>query len=413
MMNGKFNFNVLLFSRIISELGSAMFTFALSLFVLDTTGSAIKYSFILSASIFARVIANTIVGIIVDRVHKKNLIIIAEILNSAVLIGLYLLFALDMLTWGYACIGSLLLSIFGSLLRVSINASVPELLEEKSATKANALFQTIGALVLIIGPLLASLFYERSAMSIVLVWSAVSYAISGILLSRLHYPKKEKVHIGRSVIADLRETMHYIQNYSFLSFFLKVSSFMNFLMYPMMILVLPFITYQVLRVSGSELAIIQACWALGMICGSLTMLRVPTTHSFIRRFFDLLIILGIIITGWSISDMPWIQTYDSVVFVSIYSVMVFVIGMLQMFVQVPIYTYFQFRISEEYRGRVWGLANTLTDISAPLGLWAFGLLLEGIYWMWVPILSGSIIVIYAALMKSKQAVRRIDRELGC
>ena len=68
---------------------------------------------------------------------------------------------------------------FGSLLRVSINAFIPDLLEEKRANKANAMFQSIGALVLIVGPLLASLFYEWSTMAIVLLWSAVSYAVSG------------------------------------------------------------------------------------------------------------------------------------------------------------------------------------------------------------------------------------------
>ncbi|BFH10921.1 hypothetical protein J6TS7_26210 [Paenibacillus dendritiformis] len=142
------------------------------------------------------------------------------------------------------------------------------------------------------------------------------------------------------------------------------------------------------------------------------MLRVPSTQSFIRRIFDLLMIQGVIIIGWSISSIPWIQTFDNGLSVALYCGMVFLIGILQMFVQVPIYTYFQFHIAEEYRGKVWGVATTLTDISAPLGLWIYGLLLEGVSWTWVPVVSGIAIVLSTALLKSKRAIQRIDKELG-
>ncbi|MBD8499643.1 MFS transporter [Paenibacillus arenosi] len=406
-----YNFYVLLFSRIISELGSAMFTFSLSLFVLDTTGSALKYSFILTASIFTRVIANTIAGVIVDRFDKKALIIFAEFLNGFVLISLYVLFILNEMTWMIACVGSVLLSMCGSLLRVSIHSSIPTLLDELAANKANALFQSIGALVLIVGPLLAAVLYEWSTMAAVLLWSSLSYAASGLLLIGLTFPKRRQQLAKATVFAELKETMSYIRDYSFLSYFLKISSFMNFILYPMMILVLPYIVYQVLKVTGTELAVIQACWALGMIGGSLTMLRLPSTQGFIRRFFDLLMLQGVIIIGWSLAGISWLHSFGNDPIIVLYCGMVFMIGVLQMFVQIPLYTYFQFRIAEQYRGKVWGVANTLTDITAPLGIWVYGLLLEGVSWVWIPIVSGIVVTISSALFKSNRAMQRIDKEI--
>ncbi|WP_146065512.1 hypothetical protein [Paenibacillus sp. UNC499MF] len=61
---------------------------------------------------------------------------------------------------------------------------------------------------------------------------------------------------------------------------------------------------------------------------------------------------------------------------------------------------------------MWGVANTLIDISAPLGKWVYGLLLEGMDWPLIPVISGIIISVSAGLIKSKRTVQRIEKELG-
>lgn len=71
MMAPKYNLSVLLFSRVVSEVGNMMFTFALSLFVLDTTESAFSYSLILGFSLLARTLGNIASGNLADRLNKK------------------------------------------------------------------------------------------------------------------------------------------------------------------------------------------------------------------------------------------------------------------------------------------------------------------------------------------------------
>lgn len=116
---------------------------------------------------------------------------------------------------------------FGSLLRVSINASIPELLEEKRANKANAMFQSIGALVLFSARCLPHWFMSGPQWLSSYCGVRFSYAVSGMLLAWLNFPKVQGNRSQKGVFAELKETMGYIRDYSFLSFFLKISSFMN------------------------------------------------------------------------------------------------------------------------------------------------------------------------------------------
>ncbi|GIQ69438.1 MFS transporter [Xylanibacillus composti] len=397
----KRNLPLLLFSRTVSELGTSMFSFVLGLYVLEMTGSALKYSFILTAAILGRVVANSLAGIAADRYDKKHLILWAEYGSAAVLVLLWALHAWQELSWISALAGTVLISMLGSLLRVTLNSSVPELLDETAAQKANALFQTIGALALIGGPLLGAVAYSETGLTTVIVLNVITFVGSGLVLLLLRFPQVSELPLPGGAWAEMRATWTYIRGYAHLYEVLKISAIMNFILYPMMMLVLPFVIYQVLRMSETELAAIQACWAAGMVAGTLFLVVFKRGDALIRHFFHFLIVLGLLVFLWAYPGLPGIDAAVGAGDVGVYGALVFLIGFLQMLVQVPMYTYFQFRISLEMRGKVWGLANTLTDVSAPFGLWACGLLLDGISWVWVPLVSGAAIVLISAWMKTR------------
>ncbi|WP_458123233.1 MFS transporter [Paenibacillus sp. Z3-2] len=416
MTRAKYNLSVLLFSRVVSEIGNMMFTFALSLFVLDTTESAFSYSLILGFSLLARTFGNMVSGNLADRLNKRNLIVSAEILNALVLGMLIVFLWRGELNWSFTFFGSVLLNIFSSLLRVSTHASIPELLNENQANKANGMFHSIGAISMIVGPLLAALFYEHLGLMFILIWSAVSYGISAILLLFLTNPDSEisdTLKINKNQVTDFKHAITYIRSYVLLYFFLRTAAVLNFILYPMMVLVMPYIVYQVIGLTAIGLSIIQAAWALGMTLGAAIIMRRNDTSHFMQRFFSYLILQGILIAGWAYSSLSVLQDLNDWIIVSVYSVLVFLLGGLQMFVQIPLYTYFQFRIDKSYRGRVWGIANAMTDIAAPFGLWIYGIVLEGTEWYFVPLVTGILVVLICSyFVTSKGSRGQIAKELS-
>lgn len=85
------NFVLMILGRIISELGTSIFTFSISLYVLSTTKSAVLFTSVLSFSILPNILTNIIGGMVVDRCNKKKIIVGSD-LASGVLIFVFLLF---------------------------------------------------------------------------------------------------------------------------------------------------------------------------------------------------------------------------------------------------------------------------------------------------------------------------------
>lgn len=75
-----------LFGRITSELGTSIFKFALSLHILDITGSATIFSTILSVGMLPSIFVNIFAGIGIDRGNKKKIMVACDCTSAVCMI---------------------------------------------------------------------------------------------------------------------------------------------------------------------------------------------------------------------------------------------------------------------------------------------------------------------------------------
>ncbi len=80
------NFNILVLGQVISLFGSSIQRFALSLYLLDLTGSAGIFSAILALSMVPVVLISPIAGMLADRGNKKRLMIGLDSLSALLLL---------------------------------------------------------------------------------------------------------------------------------------------------------------------------------------------------------------------------------------------------------------------------------------------------------------------------------------
>lgn len=88
------DFTLLIFGNLVSLLGSNMQQFALSLYVLDLTGSATIFASILSISVIPRLILTPIAGVFGDWFDRKKSIVFLDYLNSGIIALFGILFLL-------------------------------------------------------------------------------------------------------------------------------------------------------------------------------------------------------------------------------------------------------------------------------------------------------------------------------
>lgn len=79
------NFIIVVLGQIISLLGNSVQRFAMSLYILDITGSAAIFSTILAVSTIPYIIFAPLAGFLADTINRKKIMVCLDILSAAIL----------------------------------------------------------------------------------------------------------------------------------------------------------------------------------------------------------------------------------------------------------------------------------------------------------------------------------------
>lgn len=130
------NFSLLMFGKITSLIGSYMQSFALSLFVLNTTGSAS----ILAVALIPELILAPFAGVIVDWFDRKKILIALDLASG----GVVTIFAIIYFVSGempliYIYILVITLSLISTIDNPTLQTIIPTITKKKDLVEANAL----------------------------------------------------------------------------------------------------------------------------------------------------------------------------------------------------------------------------------------------------------------------------------
>ncbi len=167
----------------ISALGSSFTTFALPLLIFKLTGSAIDLALASASNILPYLLFGLVIGAWTDRVNRKRLMIFTDLMRAAVIAFIPLLGVLNLLSveWIYGVIfASSTLSIFFDSAGF---AAIPSLVSLDDLVTANGRIQASYSGAAVIGPLLAGVVMTIAPLQTVLLFDALSFAISAVSLA--------------------------------------------------------------------------------------------------------------------------------------------------------------------------------------------------------------------------------------
>ena len=174
------NFNLMVSGQIISILGSALLRFALSLYVLDTTGSESLFATLFAISNIPLLLA-PLGGAIADRFNRRNLMVIFDFTSSAIVLSLIILMSVGSISVSTAGTSMVLLSIVSALYTPAVTASIPLLVEEQKLEGANGLVQAVQALSAVAAPVLGGILYGLMGLKTVVAVSCISFFLSAVM----------------------------------------------------------------------------------------------------------------------------------------------------------------------------------------------------------------------------------------
>lgn len=392
-VNLKFNFLLLVSGRFISGVGATVITFALSLYVLDITGSAGTFSLVMSLSVLPMVFINIFTGVFVDRYDKKKIIVGADIIC-----GVIVLIYSELLDFYPESIVLIILyvltvSTIQSFFNLAINSAIPEIVNKDNISAANAAIQGITAVVNIIGPILGAVLYTTVGIKVIFIFNGIVLVTAGLLEIFLKFTKpgtpSEDILSKKGYLADLKTTFSYLYSQKIIIFFLVFAAIVSLMYFPMVSMVLTYVSYNIMKVTEIQLSFIQASTAIGTIAGAalISFKRSLSSHM-IKNFFTLFKVQAVLFILWLLPLGAQVLTGNKWSITIIFSIILVALSSVNTLQNVSMISYFQFQIPKELLGRVFGVFMTAAYIFSPIGIWLYGFLLNFTKWYYLTTVSG-------------------------
>jgi MFS family permease len=181
-------------AEIVSILGSRMTYLALPWFVLVTTGSVAKMTYVLAAEILPMAVLGIPSGMVVERLGARRTMLVCDAARIPLLASLPLLHGADLLSFPLLLALVFLLGCFMTPYFAAQRVILPELVgeDERTITQANSLIEGGTAIAGLAGPALAGVLIPFMSAPNVLYVDAGTYVVSFLLLWGL-VPKTKKV----------------------------------------------------------------------------------------------------------------------------------------------------------------------------------------------------------------------------
>lgn len=403
-------------SKLISTFGSSVYAFGISLYVLALTGSAASFAINLICSIVPRTLLAPFAGYLADNYSKKAIVILAQ-LASALAVGGLLAYSLAAgLSLAAIYTTTALLSVSSMFASVTFSSSIANLIDSDRIQKAMGFNQSAMAIATIGGPVVGGILFGFVSMNVFLIIQVAAYLLAVALESTMDFKlftnrlAETAGAAKKSVLQGMKEGVAYLKTNRVVMVIVTVAVGINFFFSALMI-GLPFIAVQQLKIEATHFGFIEAMIAVGMLLASIYFSmrkEVEFPLQFSKRG---IIAMSILLAGMG---LPLIFDFTYTASVVFFLVLMLVFGITNVFVNTPIGVMMQKDVEEEYRGRVFGILESMAMAMMPLGYLIFGLLYDVVPAEYVVIGSSiCLIVLTGYLMRPsilKQAHPELDRK---
>lgn len=374
-MKEKRNMLLTLLGLGVSGLGSNLYTFAISYYILSMTGSATSFAVSLVVSVLPRIVLSPIVGNIVDRMNRKTLVVLADLFSGIVMFGLYFITMGSELSITYIYVGSFFLSVFQVLLSTSFTASFAAIVSDKYLTKLNSFAQVNESIIQIGAPIFGGIIYGVLDIRMFLFINAVSFILSSFTELFIDFRFNSKLagndKVQKSFVENFVEGYKYVKSEKMYLSMAIYSLVINFFMSAFGV-ILPFTLITIHKFEPTTIGLIQAAFPVGVLVVSIYI------GSKDIQFTKALFARGIVIMAamLSVFAVPSLPMVDFGKLTSIYYGLIFIVlAGVAMTINIPLGVKLQSSVDEAYRGRFFGFLGSVSQGVMPISYILVGFLI--------------------------------------
>lgn len=303
------DFRYLWASNLCASFGMQMQIVARGWLIYDMTNSPLALTWVMLSFMLPSFLFSLVGGVIADRLQKKPIMIISQILNSLATIGLaFIVYNGDVTFWHFIYFG-----IFnGTILAISMparSAVIPEVVGKDYLVNAMALQSATFNLARILGPALAggliAIFASGNTTSIhgvgiVFFIIAFLYFLAVVATSMLHYVGDPLHRTDSSPLEDIKEGFRYMRDEK-LVLGLIIMGFIPFTFGFSASFLLPAFNKDIIAGGPDDLGLLMTAMGAGAFIGSLILARMGDFSGKGRVMFVSAYLWALALAGFALS----------------------------------------------------------------------------------------------------------------
>ncbi len=370
MKNNKLrDFYILWSTQSLSQLGSALTQFALTLWLYEKTGSALSTAALMICSYAPYVIMSILAGAITDKFDKKKTMLVCDVLAAVGTVLIFILYKAGLLSvWHLYAINAL----SGLMNTVQVPASEVAytlIIPKDQYQKTSGLQSLSRSLISIGSPLIASGLYGLTGLDGVIAADMITFAAAFTALAFfIELPSASSGENSQENVLELaKEGLRFLKEHPLVLNVILFMSGVN-LIASAFDAVLPALIIPNPRGGNNVLGVVTSCSGIAMIFGSLLVTVLPKPKDRVRVIYlTMLISLGTenYLLAFSRNPVLWC------------------LGQIIGWILVPVMSANQNVIMRntvpvELQGRVYACRNTMQFFTIPIGLLLGGSMVDAV-----------------------------------
>lgn len=387
------NFTLLVFGQVSSLFANTILRFALSMYILDLTGSASIFAGLLAVSMIPTVILSPFGGVLADRANRRNIMVGLDFLSGVIAVFTMLTIRESnaVIIVGTALTAYSILAAFES---PTVQAAVPQMQTGDNIIKANAVVNQVAALAALVAPFIGSACYTAFGVKTVLAVSVLGFFLTAFLEIFIRLPfTKETLHESwiRVIRNDFKISFSFItrERPEIMKILLAASAISFFIMGTVNV-GMPFMIRTILGLNAEYAGAAESVCGLTAILGSV-IVGVAAGRLKADKMYQYPLAVGICMIPMG---MGFLLDNEKM----IYLIILLSIAVMQVLVSIfSIYcvSLIQQRTPNELLGKVMAYVATVTLCAQPLGQVIYGVLFDAFRnnVMWIMVGSAVCIIL--------------------
>ncbi|EOG7018846.1 MFS transporter [Staphylococcus pseudintermedius] len=358
--------SLLLFNSV-SSVGSRIFSFACAFYILQHTDSTALFTLYLTAIVISTLVTEPLLGLFAGRYHNKMMVIMIQLLNVIFLFVFTIVF--DMF-FNYIIILGIMLNMTDATIRMFIDANVNHIIKG-DVERYTSLTLTTNTAIHFLAPIIGGMMIAFFNIETLALLNLITEALAVLFVLNLPLDKEVKFE-NKQMKKSLREGYRYLKQQKALKHFFIIMVALHFLV-AVFSIGMPIAAVQFMQLSAPQYGVVVAGFTVGMVAASVW-LGMNSEKDNLKSTYERAMLLQCV-TVLILGVMVVFQMNTAVAMLLLF-ILNGLMGLSQPLAIIPTSNYLQEAIEEKYRGYVMTFKQTLMDVSYPVALLFFGVVLN-------------------------------------